>query len=90
MTAWITRRLPADQRLHLIVTALLATAAAHAEVLAPLHWTLAEPWMRALWATGLCCSYELWQHATGRGDGSWNDVAADVCGGGMVALATVA
>jgi VanZ family protein len=83
--AWLTRRLPADQRLHFVVCALLATAAAHA---AP-AWC--PPWAAALIAAGVIGgAFELWQTWAGTGDGTLNDLAADLAGGAVVALATLA
>jgi hypothetical protein len=87
---WINRRLQPDQARHAAVVLVAATLAAHATFLAPLHPWLAEAWMRALWAAVAVCLIELVQHYTGRGVGSWNDVAANIITGALVAMATTA
>lgn len=86
MIAWLTRRLPADQRLHFIVCALLSTAAAHGA-----HLVNASPWVAALIAAAIVGAvFEIWQAWAGTGDGTLNDLAADLAGGALVALATLA
>jgi hypothetical protein len=84
---WINRRLPGDQARHSAVCLVVCTLAAHATFLAP--W-IPEPWMRCILAALLVCLLEPWQHYTGRGIGSWNDAAANLVTGALVAIATTA
>ena len=84
--AWIDRRLPGDQRLHFVACALIATAGAHAAAFLGL-----PAWAGALVATVVVGgAYKLWQLKTGRGHASMNDMAANLAGGAIVALATLA
>lgn len=84
--AWIDRRLPGDHRLHIIVCVLIATAAAHVG-----SWFSIPPWVSALAATvAVGGGYELRQRKTGKGHASWNDMGANLAGGALVALATLA
>lgn len=78
--------IPHDKAMHVIACALIGTVGAHvASLLGFPAW--AGALVSALAVGG---AYEVWQVKTGRGHGSWNDMAANIAGGAVVALATLA
>jgi hypothetical protein len=79
--AWITSRLKHDQARHAGLSAALAVP------LAFLPWL---PWAQALAAGAVVSLWELVQHYRGEGDASWDDVAANFGGAGLVALGALA
>ena len=83
--SWISRRLPADQARHAVVCAVIATAAAHVGGALGIHPALAAFWSGSLAGLAL----EVWQEWRG-GVFGLNDLAADVLGSGLVALAVLA
>jgi len=78
--------IPHDKAMHVIACTLIGTVGAHAASL------LGFPaWAGALTAALVVGgAYEIWQLKTGRGLGSWSDMAANMAGGAIVALATLA
>lgn len=79
---WINSRLKADKARHVVMSAALAVPLA--------HLPLGLPWAQALAAGAALSMYEAWQYRKGTGHASWNDVAANFAGAGMVALGTLA
>lgn len=79
---WINTRLKPDKARHAVMSAALAVPLA--------HLPLGLPWAQALAAGAALSLYELWQRHKGTGHASWNDVAANIAGAGMVALGTLA
>lgn len=84
--AWINTRLKPDQARHVVCCAVLALIGAHVA-----RFTLLPPWALALvFATLAGAALEVWQWITNTGHPSWNDMAANVAGGVIVALGTLA
>lgn len=79
---WINSRLKADKARHAVMSAALAVPLA--------HLPLGMPWAQALAAGAVVSLWELVQHYRGEGDASWDDVAANFGGAGLVALGALA
>ena len=86
ITTWIVRRLPADHARHVVCCAVIALAAAHLAALVGV-----APWLAALLSAFVVGgALELIQWRSSTGHPSWNDMAANVAGGALVALGTLA
>lgn len=83
-TAWLDSELRADLRLHALLFAAVAAVSVHA------LWFIDAHWLRAIMGAGvLGVAWEVYQLATGRGQFDLADIAADLAGGAIVALAVL-